>query len=72
MLNDLISTGNILKNTLEPISNSIKDIGVGIKNTVATMLERFLSSLQQQQQQSSIMDYLPLIGGAGILALIIF
>ena len=73
MLNDLISTGsNILKNTLEPIGNSIRDIGEGIKNTWGTMFEGFLSSLQQQQQLSSIMDNLPLIGGVGVLALVIF
>ena len=72
MLNDLLSSANTLKNTLEPIGNSIKDIGEGIKNTLGTMFESFLSSLQQQQQQSSIMDFLPLIGGATVLALVIF
>ena len=67
MVNDLIQVSNVLKTGLQPIAD-------GIKDSLIEMFNSMMSSLQpQQQQSSSIMDYLPLIaGGIGISALIFF
>ena len=65
MLSDLLNTGNLIKDSLSPI-------GDGLKTVFTEMFQSFLGSLQSQQQSSSIMDYIPLIAGVGIGALIIF
>ena len=66
MVNDLIKVSDVLKNGLQPIAD-------GIKDSLIEMFNSMMSSLQPQQQESSIMDYLPLIaGGIGISALIFF
>ena len=62
MLSDFMTASNVLTDSLAPIGDGLK--------TVFT--EMFQSSLQSQQQQSSIMDYLPIFGGVAIGELILF
>ena len=54
------------------IMDSSSPIEDGLKSIFTEMSNSFLFLLQSQQQQSSIMDYLPLIAGAEIGILIIF
>ena len=56
MLFDLVVASAILKSKLQPI-------GDGLWDSLTELLQSFLGSLLSQQQQSSIMDYLPTLGG---------
>ena len=58
LLSDLVEASNVLKSGLEPIGDGLKTA--------------FTEMLQSQQQQSSIMVYLPIIGGIAVGSLILF
>ena len=65
MKNDLIETGALLKEQLEPL-------GASFKNMFTDLFNGFLTSFQaKQEQEINVLSYLPIIGlGIGFLYIV--
>ena len=76
MLNDLTSFKNLMVNDLEKtskkIGSSLEVIGNGLKDNLGLVFSSFLSSLQQQNLETTNIIVPIVIGGLVISSFIIF